>query len=65
MNNVEILQNKLMKMLKLYIRAPTNYYHKMLNICKANDIYVCCLLNCVNDVLCGRCPDVFKNYFEF
>ena len=66
MNKMLILQNKLMKMLlKLDRRTSTNYLHKMLNICKVNDIYLCCLLNFVNDVLCGRCPDVFKNYFEF
>ena len=28
---------------------------------QVNDIYVYCLSNFVN----GRCPDVFKNYFEF
>ena len=66
MNKIQILQNKLMKMLlKLDRRTSTNHLNKMLNICKVNDIYVCCLLNFVNDVLCGRCPDVFKNYFEF
>ena len=66
MNKIQILQKKLMKMLlKLDRRTSTNYLHEMLNICKVNDIYVCSLLNFVNDVLCGRCPDVFKNYFEF
>ena len=55
-----------MKMLlKLDRRTSTDYLHKILNICKANDIYLCCLLNFVNDVLCGRCSDVFKNYFKF
>ena len=60
MNRIQILQNKLMKMLlKLDRRTSTNYLHEMLNICKANDIYVCCLLIFVDDALCGRCPDVF------
>ena len=66
LNKIQILQNKLMKMLlKLDRRTSTNYLHKMLNICKVNDIYVCCLSNFINDVLCGNCPDVFKNYFAF
>ena len=66
MNKIQILQNKLMKiLLKLGRRTSKNYLHKMLNICKVNDIYVYCLLNFVKDVLCGRFPDVFKNYFEF
>ena len=66
MSKIQILQNKWMKMLlKLDRRNSTNYLHKMLNSCKVNDIYACCLLNFVNDVLCGRRPDVFKTYFEF
>ena len=41
MNKIQILQNKLMKMLlKLDRRISTNFPHKMLNICKVNDIYV-------------------------
>ena len=60
MNKSQILQNKLMKiLLKLDKRTSTDYLHKMLKICKVNDIYVCCLLNFANDVLCGRCSDVF------
>ena len=46
-------------------RNQTNSQHKKLNIWKANDIYACCLSNFVNDVFCGRRPDVFKIYFEF
>ena len=66
MNKIQILQSKVMKMLlKLDRRTSTNYHHKMLNICQVNDIYLCFLLNFVNYVLCGRCPDVFKNSFEF
>ena len=66
MKTIQILQNKLMWiLLKLDRLTPTKYLHKMLNICQVNDIYVCCLSNFVNDVLCGRCPDIFKNYFEF
>ena len=39
MNKIEILQNKLMKMLlKLDRRTSTNYLHNMLNISKVNDI---------------------------
>ena len=63
MNKIQLLQTKLMKMLlKLDRRTSTNYLHKMLNIC---NICVCCLSNFVNDILCGRCPDVFKNCFKF
>ena len=66
MNKIQILLNKLMKMLlKLDRRTLTNYLHKKLNICNINDIYVCCLINFINVVLYGRCPDIFKNYFEF
>ena len=65
MNKIQIPQNKLMKMfLKIDRRTSTNDLHQMLNICNVNDIYVCCLLNFVNDVLCGRCPGVFKKYFN-
>ena len=40
-NKMQILQNKLMKMLlKLDRRTSTNYLNKMLNICNVNDIYV-------------------------
>ena len=64
MNKFKSCKKKMMKLLlKLDRRTLTNYLHKMLNICKVNDIYVCCLSNFVNDVLCGRCPDVLKNYF--
>ena len=65
MNTIQILQNKLMMLLKIYRRTSKIYLHKMLNIFKVNDIHICCLLNFVNDVLCDRCPDVFNNYFEF
>ena len=65
-NEIQILQNKLMKMLlKLDRRTSTNYLNKMLNICNVNDIYVCCLLNFVYEDLCDWCSDVFKNYLEF
>ena len=41
MNKIQILQIKLMKMLlKLDRQTSTNYLHKMLNICKVNDIHV-------------------------
>ena len=61
MYKIRILPIKLMKMLlKFNRRTPQNYLHKMLNICMVNDNYVCCLLNCVNDALCGRCRDVFN-----
>ena len=52
-------------LLKLDRRTSTIYLHKILNICKVNDMYVCCLSNFLNDVLRCKCPDVFKNYFEF
>ena len=61
MYEIQILQDKLMKvLLKLDRRIPTNYFHKILNICKVNDIYVCYSLNFVYDVPCGRCQDVLK-----
>ena len=64
MNKVQILQNKLMKMLLRIDRlTPTEALHRKLNILKVRDIYECNLLSFVNDILIRRCPEVFTDYF--
>ena len=64
LNKIQILQNKLMKMLLNMDRlTPTNTLHHNLNILKVQDVFNCNLVNFVNDILIKRCPDVFFEYF--
>ena len=56
--------NKLMKLLlRLRRKTPTNELHMHLNILKVSDIYKSNVLSFVNEILSGRSPDIFKNYF--
>ena len=43
--------------------TPTNELHMHLNILKVSDIYKSNVLSFVNEILSGRSPDIFKNYF--
>ena len=61
---IQTMQNKLMKLLlRLRRMTPTNELHMHLNILKVSDIYKSNVLSFVNEILSGRSPDIFKNYF--
>ena len=65
-NRVQTIQNKLMKLLlKLDPRTPTNELHRGMNILKVSDIYKSNVLNFVNEILSGRCPEPFRCYFQY
>ena len=55
------------KLIKLLLRlrrmTPTNELDMHLNILKVSDIYKSNVLSFVNEILSGRSPDIFKNYF--
>ena len=58
------MQNKLMKLLlRLRRMTLTNELHMHLNKLKVSDIYKNIVLSFVNEILSGRSPDIFKNYF--
>ena len=64
LNKVQIIQNKLLKMLlRLEIRTSTNELHKTLKLLKVQDIYNVNILNFVNNCINGNCPDPYKTYF--
>ena len=44
--------------------TPTDTLHQTLNILKDSDIYQVNILSFVNDIVSGRCPGVFQDYFE-
>ena len=61
---IQTKQNKRMKLLlRLCQMTPTNELHMHLNKMKVSDIYKSNVLSFVNEILSGRSPDVFKNYF--
>ena len=65
MNKVQVIQNKLLKMvLKLDRLMPTNDLHKNIKILKIDDIHTCNTLGLVNEMVGDRCPAIFRNYFE-
>ena len=65
-NKVQILQNKLIKLiLKLDRLTPTNYVHQKLKILKVVDIQVLKLICLVSKCLLGKCPPCFSNYFTW
>ena len=65
MNKVQVIQNKLLKMvLKLDRLMPTNDLHKNIKILKIDDIHKCNTLGLVNEMVSDRCPAIFRNYFE-
>ena len=65
MNKVQVIQNKLLKMvLKLDRLMPTNDLHKNIKILKIDDIHRCNTLGLVNEMVSDRCPAIFRNYFE-
>ena len=64
-NKIQIMQNKLLKLLLQMDRlTPTNILHKNLNILKINDLYKCSILSFVNDTQIGKCPRIFEKYFH-
>ena len=57
---IQTIQNKLMKLLlKLDPKTPTDELHRGMNILKVSDIYKSNVLNFVNEILSGRCPEPF------
>ena len=59
------MQNKLMKLLlKIDRLTPTDTLHQTLNILKVSDIYQANISSFVNDIVSGRGPNVFQDYFE-
>ena len=65
MNKVQVIQNKLLKMvLKLDRLMPTNDLHKNIKILKIVDIHKCNTLGLVKEMVSDRCPAIFRNYFE-
>ena len=65
MNKVQVIQNKLLKMvLKLDRLMPTNDLHKNIYILKIDDIHKCNTLGLVHKMVSNRCPAIFRNYFE-
>jgi hypothetical protein len=64
LRKVQILQNKLLKLLFSYDRfTDTNELHDRLQILKVKDIFETSILNFVNECLSERCPEIFLNYF--
>ena len=63
-SKMQTMQNMLMKLLlRLDRMTPTNELHTTLNMLKVSDIHKCNVLGFVNEMLSGRSPDIFKNYF--
>ena len=63
MNKLQVMQNKLLKLLfRKYRMSPTDEIHKSMNLPKVSDIYVCNVLTLVNDVIMKRCPDSMHRY---
>ena len=63
-NKIQIIQNKLMKMLLgLNPRTSTNRLHMYMNVLKVKDLYKVNILDFVNSCITGKCPDSFNNYF--
>ena len=65
MEKLQIMQNKLMKLiLKFDMRTSTYYLHSTLKILKVEDIYLCNVVVFANKCLSGDCPNIFKEYFK-
>ena len=65
MNKVQVIQNKLLKMvLKLDRLMPTNDLYRIIKILKIDDIHKCNTLGIVNEMVSDRCPAIFRNYFK-
>ena len=65
MSKLQILQNKLLKLLlKMDRDTPTYVLHAQMKILKVTDVATCKVLTFVNDILCGNCPKSFENYFQ-
>ena len=65
-NIVQIRINKLMKLLLILDhKTATNELHGDMNISKASDIYQSNILNFVNEILAGRCPESFQHYSQY
>ena len=52
-------------LLKLDPRTTTNELHRGMIILKVSDIYKSNVLNFVNEILSGRCPEPFRCYFQY
>ena len=64
LNKIQVMQNTLMKLLLNIDRlTPTDTLHQTLNIWNYY-IYQVNILSFVNDIVSGRCPSVFQDYFE-
>ena len=62
---IQVMQNKLMKLLlNIDKLTPTDTLHQTLNMLKVSDIYQVNILSFVNDIVSGRWPNVFQDYFE-
>ena len=65
MHVIQVMQTKLMRLLLNIDRlTPTDTLHQIVNILKVSDIYQVNILSFVNDIVSGRCPNVFQDYFE-
>ena len=65
LNKIQVMQNKLMKLLLNIDRlTPTDTLHQTLNMLKVSDIYQVNILSFVNDTVSGRWPNLFQDYFE-
>ena len=65
LNKIQVMQNKLMKLLLNIDRlTPADTLHQTLNILKVSYIYRVNISSFVNDIVSGRCPSVFQEYFE-
>ena len=61
---LQIIQNKLLKLvLRMDRMTPTNTLHAHLQLLKITDIYKVKVIVFVNNILLGKCPDVFNDYF--
>ena len=66
MNKLQVLQNKLIKLLLNYdYRTDTNVIHKNLNIMKVQDIQNANIIHFVNNCLLGRYPPPFDSYYSY
>ena len=65
MSKLQIMQNKLLKLLlKWDRRTPTDLVHKELSLLKIDDIHIAKVLFIVNECRSCRVPDIFVNYYE-
>ena len=65
MDKVQILQNKLLKvLLEKKWRTPTNEIHNKLDILLVNDIFIQEISTFVHNYMNGNLPEVFKDYYQ-